>query len=112
MIHMKNRMLALWLFMLIGFNLCAQSPQTRNGFLSFNEAQILYGNDPRFSPKMAWFSSNPAVKVDHETLCSGQSSLLIPSTSDKATDVHFYFSNRDIVGKKIRITSKVKSLFW
>ena len=108
MIHMKNRMLALWLFMLIALNLCAQSPQTRKGFLSFNEAQILYGNDPRFSPKMAWYSSNPAVKVDNETLCSGQSSLLIPSTSDKATDVHFYFSNRDIVGKKIRFTGKYK----
>lgn len=89
-------------------NLSAQSVQIKNGFLSFNEAQIVYNKNPRSFPKIAWFSNNPDAKVDNQVLCNKQTSLLIPSTSNRETDVHFYFSNRDIVGKNIIFKGKYK----
>lgn len=105
---MKHRLFPLLILALITLNLCAQSDQTRNGFLSFNEARIVYERNPREFFRMAWFSDNQDASIDEQVVCGNQKAIRIPSSTAKETNVHFYFSNRDIVGKKIAFKGKYK----
>jgi hypothetical protein len=98
----------LFLLLIISFNAFCQKKQDQDtiSFLSFERNQIYVNQKPEQKPKMAWYSNSSQIQVDYLTMYKNEPSLLIAPISTNSVDVHFHFSNRDIVGKKIVFSGK------